>query len=243
VVNRETLLERFFEILISGDRPAARQLIAEQLTSGVPARRIVSDLLWPAHELIDRMHRADHLSNVSYHLATRLLRVLVDQAFAKLEVAPFNGRTIFAACGTTDGEELGAQIAVDLLECAGFRVIFGGGGLPADEIRMQVHERQPEILLMFASSPTDLPGIRELIDTINEIGAARKVRIAVGGGVFNRAEGLAEEIGAHIWAASPMEMVEVLLAGTVYQEARTPQVAARTSARPAPRKIKARDAA
>ena len=35
--------------------------------------------------------------------------------------------------------------------------------------------------------------------------------MVVGGGVFNRAEGLAEEIGADMWAKSPMDLAEMLI--------------------------------
>ncbi len=242
--NREVLIERFFGILVSGDRPAARRLISDQFEAGVPATRVLSDLLWPTHELIERMYRSDHLSKLSYHFSTRLLRMLVDQSSAKLQFGPSNGQRVFVSCGQAEGDELGAQMAVDLLETAGYSVTFAGGGLPSDEIRELVHERQPDILLMFASSPADLPGIREIIDSMTEIGACRKVRIAVGGGVFNRAEGLAEEIGAHIWATSPMEMVEILLTGEVLQEGRTPQPkVAAPAPRQARRPVKAREAA
>ena len=34
--------------------------------------------------------------------------------------------------------------------------------------------------------------------------------IVVGGGVFNRAYGLAEEIGADLWAGDPLELVQVM---------------------------------
>ncbi|MBL8963268.1 MAG: cobalamin-dependent protein [Phycisphaeraceae bacterium] len=242
-MNREVLIERFFDTLVNGDRPASRQIIREQFESGSPATRVISDLLWPTYELIERLHRADHLSKLSYHFATRLLRVLVDQTCARLEFAPSNGQSVFVSCGPAEGDELGAQMAVDLLETAGYAVTFAGGGLPSDEVRAQAHERQPDILLMFASGPADLPGIREIIDTMNEIGACKKVRIAVGGGVFNRAEGLAEEIGAHLWATSPMEMVELLLTGEVYQEARIPQKTTAAPARPSRRTKPARETA
>ena len=64
---------------------------------------------------------------------------------------------------------------------------------------------------MFGSGPSDLPMIREIIDTINEIGACRDLQIVVGGGVFNRAEGLAEEIGADLWAEHPLDLIDVML--------------------------------
>lgn len=247
MVNREVLIERFFDTLVNGDRPAAREVITEQFGSGIPATRVISDLLWPTYELIEKLYRSDHLSKLSYHFSTRLLRMLVDQVSGKLAFGPSNNQTVFVSCGPAEGDELGAQMAVDLLETAGYKVTFAGGGLPSDEIRAQVHERQPNILLMFASGPSDLPGIREIIDSMHEIGACKKVRIAVGGGVFNRAEGLAEEIGAQIWATSPMEMVEILLTGEVLQEGRTPQPKVpqvpMQQLRQAKKPVKARDAA
>jgi hypothetical protein len=36
------------------------------------------------------------------------------------------------------------------------------------------------------------------------------MQIVVGGGVFSRAEGLAEEIGADLWARDPRELIDKL---------------------------------
>ncbi|MHC4615117.1 MAG: hypothetical protein ACYTAU_16265, partial [Planctomycetota bacterium] len=80
----------------------------------------------------------------------------------------------------------------------------------ADEVLAEVGARNPDILLMFASAPGDAPHIRKLIDTIRGIDAHPQLQIVVGGGVFNRAEGLAEEIGADLWAKSPAELLEKL---------------------------------
>lgn len=210
-MSTEVLLERFFEVLISGDRPAARQVVREQVAAGVSAQRLISELFWPTYETVERLHRADQLSKLSHQLATRLLRVLVDQNAARLEAAPTRGKRILAMCGPRDAEELGAQMAVDMLEASGFTVAFGGGGVASDEILARVNEDQPDVLLMFSSGPSDLPGIREIIDHIREVNAAPELQIVVGGGVFNRAEGLAEEIGADLWASTPLELVQTLI--------------------------------
>ncbi|MHC4787228.1 MAG: hypothetical protein ACYTE6_14835, partial [Planctomycetota bacterium] len=60
-------------------------------------------------------------------------------------------------------------------------------------------------------APGDAPQIRKLIDTIRGINAHPHLQIVVGGGVFNRAEGLAEEIGADLWARDPAELLEKLV--------------------------------
>ena len=78
------------------------------------------------------------------------------------------------------------------------------------EILEEVGEQRPDILLMFASAPGDAPNIRQLIDSIRGIGACPDMQIVVGGGIFNRAEGLAEEIGADLWAKTPGDLLERL---------------------------------
>jgi methanogenic corrinoid protein MtbC1 len=213
MVVSEQVVDRFFEALITGDRPGARKIVQELRAgpNGTAPEELISELFWPVYQQIDRLFRTDQLNCLNHHMGVRLLRVLVDQNAALLKPSGNRGRSIFACCGPQESEELGAQMALDMLEGAGFNVTFGGGGIANDEILARVSEYKPDVLLMFCSAAADLPNIRALIDTIREIGTAPGMQIAVGGGVFNRAEGLAEEIGADVWATCPLEIVEVLI--------------------------------
>lgn len=210
-MSQDVLVERLFDVLVAGDRQSARGIVQETVDSGVNAATLLTDLFWPAHERIEKLYREHQMEMVAYQLATRLLRMLVDQASARLEVPPVRTRTMFAACGPSQGEELAAQMAIDLLESNGFDVSFSGGGIPADEIIAQVQDRQPEFLLLFASAASDLPGIRKIVDGLHANGACPNTRIVVGGGVFNRADGLAEEMGCDLWAYSPFDVVDLLV--------------------------------
>ncbi|MBC7834473.1 MAG: cobalamin B12-binding domain-containing protein [Phycisphaerales bacterium] len=226
-MNHEALTERFFETLISGNRAAAREVVTGARQSGMSAEDLITELFWPTYELIERLFRGDQLTTLNHHLGSRLLRVFVDQNAALLQPAASRGKSIFVVCGKSDADDLAAQMASDLLECAGFEVAFAGGGVANDEVLGRVNEEHPDVLLMFASGPADLPDIRQLIDTLGEIGACRDMQIAVGAGVFNRAEGLAEEIGADLWASSPLEMVDRL----VHEPARRAAASQRTVGR------------
>lgn len=210
-LNQEAMLERFFDCLISGDRPAARAVVTKAYEAGLDSEALITDLFWPTHQTLEKLRRADQLSTLSYNMAVRLLRVLVDQSASKMPVGASRNKRILAFCGNTEHDELGAQMAVDWLESSGFEVRFAGGGIANDEILARVNEAQPDVLLMFASAPSDLPNIRALIDTIREIGACNSMQFAVGAGVFNRADGLAEEIGADVWAKDPVEMAITLI--------------------------------
>ncbi len=206
----DAFIEPFFESLISGDRPVARQITDDAFAGGATPEQVVSELFWPVYETIERLHRSDKMTTISHHMATRLLRTLVDQVATRYKSATPTGRTVFALCGPNDSDELGAQMAVDMLEASGYTVSFSGGGIANDEALECVQARRPDVLLLFASAASDLPRVRELIDTLREIGACRSTQLAVGGGVFNRADGLAEEIGADVWASTPADLVRVL---------------------------------
>jgi methanogenic corrinoid protein MtbC1 len=183
--------------------------------------------------MIERLYKSDQLSMLGYHYSTRLLRVLIDQVAARLQQRTRNGKSALVFCGQSQGEELGAQMAVDLLESCGFTCKFAGGGVPADEMIAQVNEARPNFLVMFASAASDLPEIRHVLDTLKAINATPDTHVAVGGGVFNRAEGLAEEIGIHLVARDPLEMVDLLVSDAVVAAAtenRTPVKKSRTRA-------------
>jgi methanogenic corrinoid protein MtbC1 len=242
-MSQEVLVERFFETLVNGDRQAARSIVQETLNDNVSPQMLLTDLYWPAHEMIEKLYKSDQMETVSYHLATRLLRMLVDQAAGKLTVPRVLTKTVFAACGPSQGEELAAQMAVDLLEAHGYNVTFTGGGIPADEILAQVQNRQPDVLLLFASAASDLPGIRTIIDTLREIGACKGTQVVVGGGVFNRAHGLAEEIGAQQWAYSPADLVDMLVTSVEEGQESLRQATPAAAANVATKKRKGRAAA
>ena len=204
------LLERFFTCLISGDRTGARAIIDEALDGDCSAELMLSHLFWPTLQQVQNLYRNDQLSQLGYHYATRLMRGLVDQMQLRLEQSERNGSRVMVVSGAEESEELAGQMASDLLEAAGYEVFFAGGGIANDEIVDQLSEIQADRLVIFAAIAQTVPATRLLIDHLHEIGACSQVQVIVGGGVFTRAEGLAEEVGADLWADDPMELVEVM---------------------------------
>ena len=209
-VNQEVLIERLFQALISGDRNEARAIVAEATNAGVPAEELATGLFWPVLNMVQRLHRADQLAALSHHFATRLLRSLADQIQPRFAVAPRNERRVMVVCGNTEQDELGASMAADLVEAGGFDVCFVGGGVPFDEIMARVGEDRPNVLLLFSSAAADLPEVRRLIDTLHEQNVCHELQIVVGGGVYGRAEGLAEEIGADLFVPDLADLVPML---------------------------------
>lgn len=206
-MNTQAMVERLFPMLITGDRNGARCTISEWMKEELEPETLTQEVYWPLLDMVNDLFRRDQLTTLAHHYATRLLRSLVDQAQACYTQQDRSGRSMMLFCGDTEADDLAAQMVADLAEAGGYTVSFGGGGIAYDELLAAVQEQRPDVLLMFSSAAADAPNIRRLIDTIREVGACPNTQIAVGGGVFNRAEGLAEEIGADIWSDTPAGMI------------------------------------
>lgn len=211
-MRKEAIMERFFTSLISGNRPACRELVDQMIDAELPATTILSELFWPVLEHIQNMYRNDQLAAISFNFATRMLRTLADQMQMRLPMAESRGQSAIVFTGPEESEEIGGQMVADLLEADGYDVYYLGGGVANDEIVSKVAELNIDKLVVFGVVPSTVPFTRLLIDHMHDIGSCPKVQICVGGGVFNRAEGLAEEIGADLWASTPMELVEEMSA-------------------------------
>jgi len=209
-VNQDQLIEGLFQALVTGDRQSARAMVEQADQAGFSPEDLSHDVFWPTLEAVWKLYRNDQLTTLAQHYATRLLRSLVAQNQARYTQGESRGRKILMFSGPSEQEELAGQIVADLAEAEGYEIYYAGGGIANDEILAEVGNHRPDVLLMFASAPSDAPNIRVLIDHIREVDACPHMQIVVGGGVFNRAEGLAEEIGADLWATTPRELIKAL---------------------------------
>jgi len=206
---KEDVLARYLAPLLRGDRKACRAVVEETLQHGIPANSVYLHLIWPVMAEIERLSRLDKITSVQEHLATRINRTIVDQLQNKLPRRPARHKRVAVSCTRDELQELGAQIIADLFESDGWDVRFLGGGLTNDDIFAFANEFAPDVLFIYGTTPKQAPDVRRLIDHIRSVNAWPDMRIIVSGGLFNRAEGLWEEIGADGFAATAAEALQV----------------------------------
>jgi methanogenic corrinoid protein MtbC1 len=194
------LCQQYIEPLLAGDRQGCRRFIDETLAAGASPAELLNQLIWPTMELLQSLYREDRVTVSSLNLATRLNRSITDQLCGKLSMAPSKGRKVLIFCGSDEPEELGGQICADLFESDGYTVKFAGGGVPEDEVLQLIGDERPDLLMLFGTLPSGVPAVRRLIDYLREVNSCPDMQIMCCGGIYKRAEGLAEEIGADLYA-------------------------------------------
>jgi methanogenic corrinoid protein MtbC1 len=211
IMNLENIRMRYLERLLQGDRVGCRDILGEALQTGTPANNIYTDLLWPIISDVERLYREHEIDIITEHMATRINRTLVDQLQSKLPRRANRDLKMILFSADDEPEELGAQMCADLFESDGWDVRFLGGGVPNDEIMILIANFQPDIVFIYGTKPSGAPGVRQLMDTVRNVGACKKVRFMVSGGLFNRADGLWDEIGADLFAPTAKEALKIAL--------------------------------
>jgi methanogenic corrinoid protein MtbC1 len=205
----ELILERYLRELLNGDRANCRAIIEEALQTGIPAAVVYTDIIWPIMVEIEQLYNAEKINSVQEHMAMRINRTIVDQLQNKLPRRPIRSKEVVVCSSENEQSELGAQMMADLFESDGWQVKFLGGGVSSDDMLEFVNKRHPNMLLIYGTIAQKTPAIRKMIDRIKEINAVPQMQIMVSGGIFNRAEGLWDEIGADLYAPTAIDALQI----------------------------------
>lgn len=204
-----SVVDEYMNPLLLGHRVACRAFVERKINEFDNLVGLYHELLWPAMERIDKMYRSDRINTAAEHMATRINRSIADQLQLRLPTPEPNGKRIVIACANEEPEELGAQMCADLFEARGWEAFFLGGGVPNDEILTLVGQLTPHVLLIFGTEPRGVPSVRQLVDTVREIGVNPTMNIMVSGGVFNRADGLWQEVNADLFARDVKQALDM----------------------------------
>lgn len=205
----ENALERYLNALLTGDRTNSRAVIEEILKTGMPANAVYLNVIWPIMLEIEHLTKEDRLTPAQEHMATRINRTIVDQLQNKLPRRPAREKKVVICSAESESKELGGQILADLFESDGWEVRFIGGGVTNEDVLAFVNQYAPDVLLIYGTAATQAPQIRSLIDKIKSINAWPDMKIMLSGGLFDRAEGLWQEIGADLFAPDPQQTVQI----------------------------------
>jgi len=206
---KKYVLERYLSRLLAGDRAGCRAIIEETLKSGVPANTVYMDIIWPIMVEVDQLYHGDVIDSAQEAFATRINRTIVDQLQNKLPRKPATTKRIVVCSTAAEQGELGAQMITDLFESDGWEARFLGSSVNIDDVLSFVHSWRPNILLLYGVTAKEAPVIRSLVDKIKAVNACPTMKVMLSGGIFDRADGLWEEIGADMHTSSAAEAVRL----------------------------------
>jgi methanogenic corrinoid protein MtbC1 len=200
------LRQSYLSAQLAGNRrEALRLLMDEGFLRGIPVSTLHLEVLQPAQYEIGRLWQENIISVAQEHMATAISQLALSHLYRHLERDPPNGRTVMLACVEGELHELGARVASDFLEMAGFEVRFLGASVPTEHLARSVRESPPDLLALSVTMSYHVPALRKAVAAVREV--APLLPMAVGGLAFTWAPGLEAELGVPFFGKDARELV------------------------------------
>ncbi|PRY33683.1 cobalamin-dependent protein [Pseudosporangium ferrugineum] len=192
----------YLRLVGDGDEYGAIEVVNGLLDAGVPAPRIMLDLIAPTQGRVGELWAANEWSIAREHAATAISERALAAVSARSAARPTRGR-VTVACVDGEWHALPVRILGEMLRLDGWRVDFLGASVPGPHLVTHLHQTGPDAVALSCMIATRLPRAHAAITACRSAG----VPVIAGGRGFGPDGRWAHRLGADAWAAGAQEAV------------------------------------
>ena len=204
-VDLKTWSDELLASMMDADREKAAEIISRALDAGVDPPRVIAEILDPAIVRLGLLWEQQEMSLAQNFVASKiaedaLLRCLPDSTPREHP----KGAVVIGNI-EDDFHSLGRRTVGLFLGAAGWDVHDLGNDVPAEQFldkALEVNARLIGVSAMMQTTALNIRNLRELIDSRNLTG---RIKLAVGGAVFNWRPDLVVEVGGDGTARNAVE--------------------------------------
>ncbi|MEV4202546.1 cobalamin B12-binding domain-containing protein [Micromonospora globbae] len=184
----------YLDHLAEADESGAIGVALDLLDAGVPAERVLLDLVAPAQEDVGERWARNEWSVAQEHAATHVSERVVAALAGRTRAAPTRGR-IVVACMDGEWHALPPRLVAEVLRLRGWRVTFLGASVPAAHLVSYLHRHDAHAVALACAVPVRLPQAHRMVEACRRA----DVPVLVGGRGFGADGRWADRLGM-LWA-------------------------------------------
>jgi methylmalonyl-CoA mutase cobalamin-binding domain/chain len=206
----KTSIEQLLKAMIATDREAAAVLIEGIIQQGFPPDRVITDILGPVLVRIGVMWGKESVSLAQTFVAAKIAEDVLLRCMPEVEATAPHKSPVVIGNIEDDFHSLGRRIVATFLRAAGWEVYDLGNDVTAEQFVDKAVEVQAAVVGVSAMMQTTALNIRKVRDLIDARGLQDRVKLVVGGAVFNWRPELVTEVGADGSAENAAEVDAIL---------------------------------
>ena len=183
-------------LMLEGDRRAASEFVLSAVKGGLPVREAYLELLLPAMWELGRMWECDEIDVAEEHFCTATTELVLSQLYPYIPRKPANNKVAVVAAAEGNLHQIGVRMVADFLEMDGWRSIYLGSNVPAEDLALAVVDFQADVLAIAACMPAHLQRTADAVAIVRSCPEASGVKIIVGGRGFEGTDDLWRTYGA-----------------------------------------------
>jgi len=189
-------LDVLVKALVSGDRSEAERLSKQILGAVWDVECFYLQVLEPVLRRIGRQWENQQITTAQEHIASALVTRMMSEMYSSIEASSRPERRVVVSAGPSERHQIGAWMVADLLELRGWDTRFLGADTPALDLLSLLESFNPHVLALSITMPFNLRQGADLITQVRKHPCGERLRIMVGGGIFNRLPELVAAIRA-----------------------------------------------
>jgi methylmalonyl-CoA mutase cobalamin-binding domain/chain len=198
--------ERYAAALAAGDARAALGVIDDLIDVGVEFDDLCEQVIEPALYEIGELWATGRIGVADEHLATSISETVL-ACIGAIWAAPADAEPRVLVCATDgEGHAVGARMVAESFAAADWSVRFLGASTPPDAVAAAGVDHHVDVLALSTTMAANLPSVAATVELARA--AAPGLRIVVGGQAYRGEQGVAERMGADLFAAELRGLVE-----------------------------------
>ncbi len=212
-MDKEQMLEKLAAAVVDGYEDEAKALAQTAVAEGIDPLEAIERGLSKGMEIVGGQFDSGEaylpellMAAAAFNAAMAVLKPEIEAQ--KKQMAKM-GKVLI---GTVKGDvhSIGKDIVASVLDTSGFEVVDMGVDNSSLEIIQEAEKIGADVIALSSLMTTTMPGQKEVIDTLNEMGLRQKYRVIVGGGPVNQA--WADRIGADGYGRSAIDSAALVKA-------------------------------
>jgi methanogenic corrinoid protein MtbC1 len=195
-VNPRWWVERLLDAMVKPDRQEAARVIQQAVSKGIPSDRIIADVLDPALVRLGSLWGRETVSLAQTFVAAKIAEDVLLSCVPEAGAAAPHHSPVVIGNIEDDFHSLGRRVVGSFLRAAGWIVHDLGNDVPAEEFVARAIDAGAVVVGVSAMMQTTALNIRKIRALIDARGLQGRLKVAVGGAVFNWRPELVAEVGA-----------------------------------------------
>lgn len=195
-MHAKDLSEQLLSAMMNADRSGAAEIIGRALALGITPKQVISEILDPAIVRLGQLWEQESMSLAQNFVAAKIAEdALLSCVPANTEDNQSKGAVVIGNV-EDDFHSLGRRAVGLFLTAAGWEVHDLGNDVPAEQFLDKALAVKARVIGVSAMMQTTALNIRKLRELIDSRGLTGRLKLAVGGAVFNWRPELVAEVGA-----------------------------------------------
>lgn len=210
-MNTVDFSNQLLNAMISADRSGAAEIIDSALVSGVEPVQVIADILDPAIVRLGQLWEEEAMSLAQNFVASKIAEDILLRCIPENTVHQHTKGAVVIGNIEDDFHSLGRRTVGLFLTAAGWDVYDLGNDVPAGQFLEKALEVNACVIGASAMMQTTALNIRTLRELIDARGLGGRIKLAVGGAVFNWRPDLVAEVGGDGTARNAVSADELFI--------------------------------